>query len=110
MNFRELMNLIQTNAESQPIAPKKLKRGIRKSPPPSTMENLTPMERSLKNILKHCETEQDLEKFIAGLPTARLQQMANNVIEHMILQQIDQQTQKPQSLQQAAKVLGKYTR
>jgi hypothetical protein len=105
-SFRDLMNLIQNSNQPNPAG----RRRAPKAPPPSTMENLTAMERSLKNILQHCVTQEQMETFIAALPSPQLQKMARNVVEHMVLQLIDKQTKQPQSVSQAAEYLGKFTR
>lgn len=80
-----------------------------KRPPKKVMaapDRLSVRQKVLKGIIMACDTQNDLDRFISGLPTPELQTEALNIVEYIVATELDKATQDPQSVGQAASYLG----
>jgi hypothetical protein len=72
-----------------------------------TLEGLTQRQWAMADILWHCDTKEDVKRFIAGLPTQELKAEALSVHE-LMCQAVQEQNMT--DFDQAKDLLDKFTK
>lgn len=73
-----------------------------------TIQGLNKRQAVLADMIWACETRAEINKFIAGLPTKKLKQEAENIVQLMIMATIEQCYDGLGSMNEAESVLQKY--